>query len=173
MSIPSRHANVSNIVAEVRTFFVTSSTWGRRPVFQTVRMCDLIDNLYHYRREGRYLLHEFVLMKDHFHLQLTVDEKTSIERAVQFIKGGFSYRAKKELDFRSAVWEKGFSDHRLRRMEEVDPYRRYIHENPVKAGIVSEASQYQYSSARAGYDLDPLPQRLEAVQSAARQRRHA
>jgi len=62
-----------------------------------------IDNLYHYRREGRYLLHEFVLMKDHFHLLVTVDGNTSIERAVQFIKGGFSYRAKKELDFRSAV----------------------------------------------------------------------
>ncbi len=136
-------------------------------------MCNLfIDNLYHYRREGHYLLHEFVLMKDHFHLLVTVGGNTSIERAVQFIKGGFSYRAKKELDFRSAVWEKGFSDHRLRRVEEVDPYRRYIHENPVKAGMVSDASHYRYSSAFPGYDLDPTPQRLEAAQSTAL-RRHA
>jgi len=36
-------------------------------------------------------------MKNHLHLLLTIDESLSIEKAVQFVKGGFSYRIKKEL----------------------------------------------------------------------------
>jgi putative transposase len=73
-------------------YFVTASTWGHRSLFQTDRMARLfIDTLFHYRREGKFLLHEFVVMPTHFHLLLTPSGVT-MERAMQFIKGGFSYR---------------------------------------------------------------------------------
>ena len=32
---------------------------------------------------------------------------------MQFIKGGFSYRANKELGSNMGIWQKGFSDHRI------------------------------------------------------------
>jgi hypothetical protein len=41
-----------------------------------------------------------------------------LERALQLIKGGFSYRAKKELGFASEIWEKSFHDWRVRDWEE-------------------------------------------------------
>ena len=42
------------------TYFVTASTWGHRSLFQTERMARLfIDTLHHYRREQRFLIHEF------------------------------------------------------------------------------------------------------------------
>lgn len=98
MATPRRNADGENIVASQRTFFVTSSTWGRRSVFRSERMAKLfIEVLYHYRSQGKYLLHEFVLMPDHFHLLITVSANLSIERAVQFVKGGFSFRVKREL----------------------------------------------------------------------------
>jgi len=54
------------------TYFVTASTWGHRSLFQTERMARLfLDTLSHYRNDGKYSLHEFVLMPDHFHLLLT------------------------------------------------------------------------------------------------------
>ena len=54
-----------------------------------------------YRGQGRYLLHEFVVMPDHFHLIVTPAADVPLEKAGQYIKGGFSFRAKKELAYGS------------------------------------------------------------------------
>jgi putative transposase len=43
-----------------------------------------------YRTQKKYLLHEFVVMRDHFHLILTPTGIT-LERAMQLIKGRFSF----------------------------------------------------------------------------------
>jgi putative transposase len=52
----------------------------------------LIDLLRSYVAAGKFQLHDFVIMPDHVHLLITVSGDTTIERAMQFIKGGFSYR---------------------------------------------------------------------------------
>ncbi len=64
------------------------------------------------KKVDKYLLHEFVVMPDHFHVLLT-PQKT-LERAMQLIKGGFSFRAKKEMGFSGEIWETSFYDHRVR-----------------------------------------------------------
>ena len=64
--------------------------------------------LYEYRLQRKFQLHEFVIMPDHFHLLLTVGSEISIERAVQFIKSGFAFRAGKELGMLAPVWPKIF-----------------------------------------------------------------
>jgi putative transposase len=76
-----------------RTFFITSVTWQRVPIFRVeIRTRLLIEVLLGYRDQGKYLLHEFAVMPDHIHLLLTPALEVSLERAVQFIKGGYSYR---------------------------------------------------------------------------------
>lgn len=171
MSIPSRNADPENIQGDERTFFVTSSTWGHKSLFQTERTCKLfIDTLYSYRRQGRFLLHEFVLMHTHFHILLTVNADLSIERAVQLIKGGFSFRAKKELGIAQEIWEKGFSDHRVRDSEEYFVRKKYIHLNPVEAHLAERPDDYPYSSAHPGYERDEVPQRLKPLSLAAAER---
>jgi putative transposase len=90
-----------------------------------------------------------------------------LEKAGQYIKGGFSFRCKKELAFRSLVWqEKGFTNHRIRDAEDYQKHREYIHHNPVKAGLVKIASAYPYSSAFPGMELDPAPPGLKLGRSA-------
>jgi len=103
-----------NVIAGVRTFFVTSSTWGKQNILQSDRAAGLfLRVLYDYRAQNKYRLHEFVVMPDHFHLLVTLGSEMTIERAVQFVKGGFSFRAGKELGMRSPVWQKGFSEVRI------------------------------------------------------------
>jgi len=103
----------TSLLARVR-FFVTSSIADKRKLLQSDRSAGLfIRTLYEYRAEGKFRLHEYVVMPDHFHVLLTVDAGMSVERAVQFIKGGFAFRAGKELGMRSPVWQKGFSDARV------------------------------------------------------------
>jgi hypothetical protein len=66
-----------------------------------------------YRELGEYKLHAFVVMRDHFHVLLTIEGTRSIERVVQKIKGGFSHRARVELGFRGEIWQRGFTDERI------------------------------------------------------------
>jgi len=78
-------------------YFITASTFQRRPLFRKEPMARLfLEVLFHYRDKKNYLLHEFVLMPDHFHLLLS--PTLSLERSLQLIKGGFSYRAKREVE---------------------------------------------------------------------------
>ena len=153
---------------EIRTFFVTSVANGRRPLFKKEEMARLFLNvLQDYRGQGRYLLHEFVVMPDHFHLIITPAADVPLEKAGQYIKGGFSFRAKKELAFRSLIWQdKSFTNHRIRDAEDYQKHRDYIHNNPVKAGLVKTPSAYPYSSAFPGMDLDPAPAWLKLSRSA-------
>jgi putative transposase len=138
---------------------ITSSTWGRRSLFQNDRWAQLLVDTLHRYRGSAYLLHEFVVMPDHIHVLLT--PKISLEKAVQFIKGGFSYRVKKELGSNMEVWQKGFSDHRIRDASDYRLHQTYIRENPVRKHLSERAEQYAYSSAHEGFDLDPVPQELK------------
>ena len=68
-----------------RTFFITTVTWQRVPIFRKeARARLLIEVMLGYRDQGKYLLHEFVVMPDHIHLLLTPAPEISLERAVQF-----------------------------------------------------------------------------------------
>jgi putative transposase len=100
----------------------------------------LVDVLMHYRKHEKYLLHEFVLMPDHFHLLITPTE--SLERSLQLIKGGFSYRARKELGFVGEIWQLSYHDRRVRDIEEYRAFREYLHMNPVRRRLVSTPAEY-------------------------------
>ena len=104
-------------------------------------------------------------MPDHFHLLIT--PLICLERAVQMIKGGFSYRAKKELGSNAEIWQRGFADHRIRDAEDYDKHVHYIHLNPVKKHLCQSPAEYRYSSAYPGWKLDPIPQWLKPLANAA------
>ncbi|MGB9195964.1 MAG: transposase [Terriglobales bacterium] len=146
-----------------QTYMVTTETWSRRDLFKNERWAKLlIDTLYHYRGQA-YLLYEFVVMPDHIHVLLM--PQTSLEKTVQFIKGGFSFRAKKELSSNMEVWQKGFQDHRIRDANDYASHVSYIHNNPVKERLCDSPDQYPYSSAYPGFEFDDVPQGLKPQSS--------
>lgn len=150
---------------ERRTFFVTTVTAQRRRVFQVDAMAHLfLRTLFHYRDEGKFRLHAFVLMPDHFHGLLTPSEIVSLEKALQFIKGGLSFRAKRELNYSFAIWEPSFTNHRIRDAEDYARHVEYIRRNPVRAGL---KDFYPYCSTNAGYAVDPSPPGLKPLSLAA------
>jgi putative transposase len=155
MSIPSRNADAGQAMRENRTFFVTTATSGHRRLLQSHRMAQLlVDTLFHYRAEHKFALHDFVVMPDHLHALITVGAELTIERAVQLVKGGFSYRASHEMQFHGAIWQRGFSEIRVLSSESFLAHRKYIRENPVRSGLVTSPEEWEYSSAHPGYQLD-------------------
>ena len=130
----------------VRTFFVTSATDGRRALLQSDRMAQLlVDVLAENRRQKRFLLHEFVVMPNHFHLLLTPSAEIPLEKAVQYIKGGFSFRAKREIPFAAEIRQPSFVNHRIRNADEYRNHRNYIWWNPVRAGLCARAEEFAWS----------------------------
>ena len=148
-----------------QTYFVTSETWERRALFRAEPWARLFFKTLLSHRGKAYLLHEFVLMPDHFHLLIT--PAITLEHAVQLIKGGFSYRVKKEIGSTAEVWQRGFSDHRIRDAEDYAIHVKYIRLNPVKKHLCESPAEYRYSSAYPGWKLDPVPQRLKPQEFAA------
>ena len=86
----------------------------------------MIDVLRSYVAAGKFRLHDFVVMPNHLHLLITVREGMTIEKAMQFIKGGFSYRLKKETGYMGEVWQRGFSETRVEERQSFLKHREYI-----------------------------------------------
>ena len=144
------------VTPQPHTFFITSNTSQGTAIFKVENWARVfLKNLYHYRRSGDYLLHEFVLMPNHFHLLITPCGETTLEKAMQLIKGGCAYRLKEAGRDKPGVWQRGFTDRRVRDAEEYRGFREYIYQNPVKAGLVQRPEEYRYSSACPGWKLDP------------------
>jgi putative transposase len=141
---------------ETRTYFVTAVTAQRRRLFQITNTAALLQQtILDYRSQGRFLLHAFVIMPDHFHALITPAPDVSLEKAMQFIKGGFSFRLKSKLD----VWMRSFNESQIMSAEKFVSCVRYIEENPVRRGLVSAPEAFQFSSA-SSYKLDPMPAHL-------------
>jgi putative transposase len=119
----------------------------------------MIEVLFDYRDQGKYLLHEFVVMPDHIHLLLTPAIEISLERAMQFIKGGYSYQLRKMEKIQ--VWQESFTNHRIRDAEDYERHCEYVRMNPVRARLVRDAGAYPFSSAHPGVRLDGMPPGLK------------
>lgn len=142
------------------TYFITASTFEKAALLQSDRMARLLlDVLLHYRAQRKYLLHEFVVMPNHFHLLITPLPPVTMEKAIQFIKGGFSYRARKELGFKGEIWQTSFHDRRVRDLSEYSGFQQYIYMNPVRKGLARNPEKFPFSSVTM--KLDEAPQGLK------------
>lgn len=122
-----------------------------------------VDTLLGYRDRAIFRLHAFVLMPDHFHILLTPSIETALERSVQYIKGGSAHEIRERLGFKLPVWQRGFSDHRIRDSRDYEIHLRYIEQNPMKQKLIRDAADYPWSSALGRFELDEIPQRLKPL----------
>jgi putative DNA methylase len=94
-----------------------------------------------------FVLHAFVIMPNHVHLLLT--PSTALPKLTKSLKGITAKRANLMLGLTgNRFWQEESYDHQVRHDREFEQIRRYIENNPVRAGLVQEASQYRWSSAR-------------------------
>jgi putative transposase len=145
------------------TYFVTANVLEKKSLFQVEKIAHLfLQILFDYKKNEKYLLHEFVVMPDHFHLIISPVGIT-LERAMQLIKGSFSFQFNRNLKFRREPWQPSFFDRRVRDSIEYQKYKEYIWQNPVKRGLSKSLEQYPFSSANPSFELDSVPQRLKPL----------
>jgi putative transposase len=142
---------------ELRTYFITTVTANRRRLFQVAENATLlIDVLQEQRKKNRLQLHAFVVMPDHAHLLLTPAPEVSLEKAMQYIKGNFSFRLKSKLD----VWQPRYDSRRILDKHDYTTHLTYIHQNPIQANLTTQPELYPHSSANPTHPSDSSPTHL-------------
>ena len=101
------------------------------------------------RRLHRYQLHAFAVMPNHVHMLVT--PKVVATRWLGPLKGFTSHQANQVMGTQGrAFWQDESYDHLVRSAAEFERIRAYIEQNPVTAGLVANAEQFEWSSATAG-----------------------
>src|SRR2546423_1934059 len=151
------------------SYFVTTKCWQGRAVFQVREAAEiLIQTLFEYRDRNIYLVHEFVIMPDHLHLLLTPSHAISLEKAIQFVKGGSSHRIHKHRGQKIQIWQVGFHDWTVRDYADWQVRVECIHNNSVRAKLVEQPQDWPYSSATGRFTLDPIPAKFLELSSGAK-----
>ena len=101
-------------------------------------------------------------MPEHVHLLLTPANNVTLEHAVQLIKAGYTHDLGTIIGRTREIWQRGFTDHRIRNDQDFLHHQNYIHRNPVERKLVIEASEYRYCSAFPGFKLEPWPTAAKA-----------
>ena len=146
----------------MKTYFITASAYMHQNLFQRNETAELLlRTIFRYRDANEFLVHEFVIMPNHLHLLISLEDGHGVGRAMQLIKGGFSHAIGQTGSKLRAVWQPGYYEHRVRDTAEYSRICTYIHENPVRRNLVDAPEDYPFSSANTDYRLDEVPERLK------------
>lgn len=95
----------------------------------------------------RYRLHSWVIMPNHMHALIEPLSGNSLSDVLHGIKSVSAHEANKVLGREGEFWQRESYDHLIRSNEDFTRCVDYIAQNPVKAGLVKDAGEYQLSSA--------------------------
>lgn len=159
----------SNLTEE-RFYFVTTTVVKFIPIFTNHLFCNiLISNIKHYRDKYKFIVLGFVIMPSHFHWILIVNPKygtisdimrdikkftawqifdTLDENKDKALLHTFKESAEGLKDQTKKLWMPRFDDEVIRNQQMFWAKLNYIHNNPLKSGLVNKIEDYKYSSAR-------------------------
>jgi len=104
----------------------------------------ILAGLEFYRKRGDCELYGFVIMNNHIHVIIQPAQGITLARIVNGLKTWTSRRNSAKCG--SGLWERRYDDNRINSQKELRSVLQYIHNNPVRAGIVTEPQAYPWSS---------------------------
>ena len=126
-------------------YHVITVTVGRRPVFSNLFSARLMIGALRWEQNAGHIDSlAFVLMPDHLHWLLALNEECQLSAVVQRVKSHSARRLNCMAGRTGTVWQSGFYDRALRREEDVPGVARYIVANPIRAGLVEDVGQYPF-----------------------------
>ena len=105
----------------------------------------IIDTIILKRKDGNFELFAFCVMNNHLHL-LIKEGKDNIARIIKRIATSYAYYYNKKNKRVGHVFQDRYKSEAIRDDRQLLEVIRYIHNNPVKAGIVKKSSEYRWSS---------------------------
>lgn len=126
--------------------FITTNTLDRKKIFaDPANAREVIDVLYRVQELHPFFLYSFVIMPNHVHLLMSVPDGGSISKIINRFKMGVSHSLGQ-----GPIWQPRFY---MKLVGNLWNVTRYIHRNPVKAGLTKNPEDYPWSSAGGKWDV--------------------
>ena len=146
--------------------FITFSTYGGRNLLSTPRSRQIVISvLSKLAHEKRVYVSGFVIMPDHVHTILWFHpDDSDLPKVIQVWKSMSAHylRTYYEETFPNLIknlrtirsgrdvicfWQRRYYDFNIKTIDKLEEKLNYIHENPVRKGLVKSAGEYKWSSA--------------------------
>jgi putative transposase len=128
-------------------YFITTKTRHNLPLFSSEINCKiLLLSLEFFKLVLDYKIFAYCLMPDHLHIILQPIGVYNFSYIMKMLKGSFARKYNKMNSAEGRIWQRTFYDEGIRSIDMLLQKIEYIHDNPVKAGLVTSPEQYQYSS---------------------------
>jgi putative transposase len=136
----------------------------REPIVQEERDGDrFVSDLSKLAQQYGVLIHGYCLMTNHYHLILETPH-ANLSQAVQWLNVAYAPYYHRRHRLGGHLFQGHFKAILLDRGSYLEAVSRYIHLNPVRAGIVAEARRYSWSSCRYFVGAAPAPDWLQTQQ---------
>ena len=112
--------------------------YGACPLRETDAAQIVANTLSHFDGD-RYHLGDFVVMPNHVHVLVCLLGTIELESQCTSWKKYSATKINRLLNQRGRFWQEESFDHLVRSPEQFDYLRRYIRENPIKAGLPAGA----------------------------------
>jgi REP element-mobilizing transposase RayT len=119
----------------------------REPILRGAMARAAFDELFALRERYGFLLLAFAFMPDHAHFVVVSPSPNSIQQLMRLIKGALARRINHERGSSGSVWQRGFFDKSPRDLPALNAFIGYTESNPVRAGLVRHARDYEFCSA--------------------------
>ena len=173
------------ISRDTPALYLTAAAKDRLPVFRTdtikVITCKALDEA---RKSGGFAIYAYVLMPDHFHA--ITDSILKPSKVIQYLNGIISRRVidhlkehghnsslmklqheTKERGYRYSLWDHHSNVFSITSEDMLIQKVNYVHQNPVRAGLVEKAEDYRWSSVRwwkrCPLDDEPLKVNVDRI----------
>jgi putative transposase len=120
---------------------------NRQPIFAaSADYGELLGLLEEHARKSGVAIHAYVLMSNHFHLLATPDESQSIPQMMQAVGRRYVRYFNQRQARTGTLWEGRYRSTLIQSERYLLACMVYIDLNPVRAGLVSDAADYPWSS---------------------------
>jgi putative transposase len=121
-------------------YFVTLCTMMRRNLLANESVHSVLICYGQVGAEHGYGLGRYVIMPDHIHLFV----RGTIDFKLGTWIGGLKRVVAAAVTGGRGIWQRGFFDHVIRNGESYSGKWNYVRENPVRAGLVSDADDWPF-----------------------------
>jgi len=118
----------------------------------------VVDALESCRKAGRWRVHAFVVMANHVHVVVS-DTGIGLQEAVRDFKKWVWHEVRGLGN--GSLWERRYDDNAIGSVHEMRVVAEYVHNNPVRIGLVRRPEDYFWSSARNYAGLEPVAMEVD------------
>jgi len=130
------------------TYHVLNRSNGRVPIFIDDEDFEFFkDILMRYKVRFGFRLYHWVIMSNHYHLLIEMDDPGLISKVMAGINKAYSHYYHKKNKTSGYLWQGRFKMQPVQKEDYMIACGRYIEQNPLKAGMVERAEDYMHSSA--------------------------